>query len=44
MLTETQAEDVVRTWFATPWGGGRHQGRIDKITAIETKNFKEGRR
>lgn len=43
MLTETQAEDVVRTWFATPWGGGRHQSRIDKITAVETKNFKGSR-
>jgi ribose 5-phosphate isomerase B len=43
VLTETQAEDVVRTWFATPWGGGRHQLRIDKITAVETKNFKGSR-
>jgi ribose 5-phosphate isomerase B len=43
MLTETQLEDVVRTWFATPWGGGRHQSRIDKITAIETKNSKGNR-
>lgn len=43
MLTETQAEEVVRTWFATPWGGGRHQGRIDKITAVETRNFKGSR-
>jgi ribose 5-phosphate isomerase B len=37
MLTETQAEEVLRTWFATPWGGGRHQSRIDKITALEQK-------
>jgi len=43
MLTETQLEDVVRTWFTTPWGGGRHQSRIDKITAIETKNSKGNR-
>lgn len=43
MLTETQAEDVVRTWFTTPWGGGRHQSRIDKITAVEKKNFKGSR-
>ena len=43
MLTETQAEEVVRTWFATPWGGGRHQSRIDKISAVETKNFKGSR-
>lgn len=35
MLTESQAEDVLRTWLATPWGGGRHQGRIDKISEIE---------
>jgi ribose 5-phosphate isomerase B len=35
LLTETQAEEVLRTWLATPFGGGRHQGRIDKITAIE---------
>jgi len=43
MLTESQAEDVVRTWFATPWGGGRHQSRIDKIAAIESRNFKGSR-
>lgn len=35
LLTESQAEEVLRTWLATPWGGGRHQARIDKITAIE---------
>lgn len=35
MLTESQAEDVLRTWLATPFGGGRHQGRIDKIAEIE---------
>ena len=35
LLTESQAEDVLRTWLATPWGGGRHQARIDKITDIE---------
>lgn len=38
MLTQSQAEEVLRTWFATPWGGGRHQGRIDKITALEGKH------
>ncbi len=43
MLTESQLEDVVRTWFSTPWGGGRHQSRIDKISAIEMKNFKGSR-
>lgn len=40
LLTESQAEDVVRTWIATPYGGGRHQGRIDKITQIERRYSK----
>ena len=31
LLTESQAEDVLRTWLSTPFAGGRHQGRIDKI-------------
>jgi ribose 5-phosphate isomerase B len=30
------ALDIVRTFLATPFEGGRHQGRVDKITAIET--------
>jgi ribose 5-phosphate isomerase B len=37
LLTQSQAEDVVRVWLATPYGGGRHQGRIDKIAAIEKR-------
>ena len=37
LLTETQAEDVLRTWLGTKWGGGRHGARVDKITAIERK-------
>jgi len=37
MLTASQAEEVLRTWLATPFGGGRHQNRIDKITAIERR-------
>jgi len=40
LLTPSQAEDVVRTWFATPYGGGRHQARIDKITALERRYSK----
>lgn len=40
LLTESQAEDVVRTWIGTPYGGGRHQARIDKIASIERKYAK----
>ncbi len=38
LQTESQAEDVLRTWLVTPFAGGRHQVRIDKITAIEQRN------
>ncbi len=41
LLTESQAEEVVRTWLATPFAGGRHQARIDKITAVERKHLKQ---
>ena len=40
LLTGSQAEDVLRTWIATRFGGGRHQARIDKITGIERKYLK----
>ena len=29
------ALDIVRTWLETPFEGGRHQSRIDKISALE---------
>ena len=37
MLTPTQAEDVLRTWLATPFGGGRHAARVDKISQLERR-------
>ena len=40
LLTETQAEEVLRTWIATRFAGGRHQARVDKIMAIE-RQFSE---
>ncbi|MCC6862651.1 MAG: RpiB/LacA/LacB family sugar-phosphate isomerase [Bryobacterales bacterium] len=40
LLTLTQAEDVLRTWLATPFAGGRHAGRVEKIRAIERKYFR----
>ena len=38
LLTETQAETVLRTWLATPFAGGRHQARVDKIMALEARS------
>ena len=31
------AEEIVRTWLATAFAGGRHQRRLDKITALERR-------
>lgn len=35
LLTPSQAEDVLRVWLATPFAGGRHAARVQKITEIE---------
>lgn len=35
VLPEETALDLVRTWFNTPFEGGRHQRRIDKIHELE---------
>jgi ribose 5-phosphate isomerase B len=42
LLTETQAEDVLRTWLGTPFAGGRHQARVQKIIDIEQRYLKKG--
>lgn len=34
------AGKMVQVWLDTPFEGGRHTGRVDKITAIENKYFK----
>jgi ribose 5-phosphate isomerase B len=31
------AKQIVQTWLATPYGGGRHAARVAKITAIEKR-------
>ncbi len=41
LLTETQAEVVLRTWIAARFAGGRHQARVDKIMAIERRFAKK---
>jgi ribose 5-phosphate isomerase B len=42
LLTQTQAEEVLRTWIATPFAGGRHQARVQKIMDIEQRTHKKG--
>jgi ribose 5-phosphate isomerase B len=41
LLTETQAEGVLRTWLGTPFAGGRHQARVQKIIDIEQRFSKK---
>lgn len=41
LLTQTQAEEVLRTWIATPFAGGRHQARVQKIIEIEQRYLKK---
>jgi len=41
LLTETQAEEVLRTWLATSFAGGRHQARVQKIMDIEQQYLKK---
>ena len=38
---EPVAVKILRTWMATPFEGGRHQPRIDNITALEERLRKE---
>ncbi|MBU8921186.1 MAG: ribose 5-phosphate isomerase B [Bacteroidales bacterium] len=34
---DPDVEELVRTWLATPFDGGRHQLRVDKITGYENR-------
>ena len=40
LLSMTQAEEVLRTWLSTPFGGGRHAARVEKIKEIDKANLK----
>ncbi len=34
------AKQIVKTWLETPWGSGRHESRVEKITAVERRYLK----
>lgn len=40
MISVETAREIVAIWLETPFAGGRHQRRIDKICAIESKHSK----
>jgi deoxyribose-phosphate aldolase len=35
LLRPEEAREVAAVWLETPFAGGRHQGRVEKITALE---------
>ena len=37
LLTESQARDVLYTWLTTPFAGGRHANRVNKIAELERR-------
>lgn len=42
LIGDALARQIVDTWLATEFGGGRHTRRVEKIIAIENKNLKDG--
>jgi RpiB/LacA/LacB family sugar-phosphate isomerase len=42
LIGENLARQIVDTWLATEFGGGRHARRVDKIMAVENKYSKSG--
>ncbi len=37
VIDKETAKEIVKVWFTTPFEGGRHQKRLDKIKTIEAK-------
>lgn len=41
LLSQEAAREILAVWLATPFAGGRHQLRVDKIIAIEARHTKK---
>lgn len=41
LISPETAREIVAVWLETPFAGGRHQKRVDKITGIERRHRKE---
>lgn len=41
ILDENKALTLIDKWLNTPFAGGRHQRRVDKIAAIEREEFQK---
>ncbi len=42
VIGDNEAREMVAAWLDTTFEGGRHQGRLDKIAAIEREIFRTG--
>jgi len=40
VIDENEASEMVATWLDAEFEGGRHQGRLDKIAALEKELYK----
>jgi len=40
LIAPEAAREIVALWLATPFAGGRHQRRVDKIRSIEERSAK----
>lgn len=40
LIPAENARELLAVWLETPFAGGRHQGRVDKIRAIESRHRK----
>ena len=40
MVGKELAKEIVKVWLETPFAGGRHKRRLEKIEALERKIFK----
>jgi len=40
MIGQLAAREIVQKWIETPYGGGRHQRRLDKVMEVEKRYFK----
>lgn len=43
IVDEAEARRIIDTWFSTPFEGGRHEERVEKITAIEKRQTEENK-
>lgn len=41
LVDEATAQKILETWLSTPFDGGRHQRRLQKMTAINQKHHAE---